>query len=443
MLSISWSPQKFPQGFARRLWYHNGIMTKQTTENIELTTLPNGVRVVSEMVPYVQSASVGLWVGVGSRDEEEAQRGISHFIEHMLFKGTQRRTAREIADAIESRGGHLNAFTGKETTCYEARVLAEDVPLVIDILTDMFRHSLFDPEEIAREKGVVIEEIKMYEDTPEELVHDIFEQTLYPTHPLGQPVIGSEATVSAATRDDITGYIGRRYRPDRIVVSAAGNLEHAQLVALVEQTLGDMAGIAPERELERPTPSGENRTIERDVEQIHFVLGNSAYSKAEKQRYSLSILNNVLGGNMSSRLFQEIREKRGLAYSIGSYGRSYQDGGFFCVYGGTSPTTYEQVLELTRAEFLNVRKHGLSEDELTKAKTQVRGALVLGLESMNARMNRYGESLLSYGRVIPMSEVLTEYEAVSHESIAEVTAQVLDDSAITLAAIGAFGAEAE
>jgi predicted Zn-dependent peptidase len=420
----------------------NKQMSKQTTENIELTTLPNGVRVVSETVPYVQSASVGLWVGVGSRDEDDPQRGISHFIEHMLFKGTQRRTAREIADAIESRGGQINAFTGKESTCYEARVLAEDVPLVIDILTDMFRHSLFDPEEITREKGVVIEEIKMYEDTPEELVHDLFEQTIYPHHPLGQPVIGSEATVAAVTRNDITGYIARRYRPDRIVVSAAGNLEHTQLVDLVVQTLGDLAGLAPDRDLERPLPSGEDRIVERDVEQVHFVLGNAGYSKMEKQRYSLSILNNVLGGNMSSRLFQEVREKRGLAYSIGSYGRSYQDGGFFCVYGGTSPTTYEQVLELTRTEFLKVRRHGLTDDELMKAKTQIRGALVLGLESMNSRMNRYGDSLLSYGRVIPIEEVLADYEAVTHDTIAEVAAQVLDDSAITLTAIGAFSTKA-
>src|SRR5579862_6441463 len=234
-------------------------MKQSSIEAVELTTLPNGLRIVSEMVPYVQSASVGLWVGVGSRDEEDPRRGISHFIEHMLFKGTQRRTAREIADAIESRGGQINAFTGKESTCYEARVLAEDVPLVMDILTDMFRHSLFDPDEISREKGVVIEEIKMYEDTPEELVHDLFEQTLYPHHPLGQPVIGSEATVSAVSRDDITSYIARRYRPDRIVVSAAGNLEHTQLVELAAQTLGDMQGAAPARDLKRPAPSGENR----------------------------------------------------------------------------------------------------------------------------------------------------------------------------------------
>ncbi len=417
-------------------------MSKPTTETIQITTLPNGVRVVSESVTYVQSASVGLWVGVGSRDETDPIRGISHFIEHMLFKGTQRRTARAIADEIESRGGHLNAFTGKETTCYETRVLAEDVPLALDILTDMFRNSLFDAEEMEREKRVVIEEIKMYEDTPEELVHDIFEQTLFEDHPLGQPIIGSDKTVSGLSRDNITGYIANQYRPDRIVVAAAGNLDHDEVVRIAERTLGDLEGTAPLRTGNTPKASGKSKQVKkRDVEQVHFVLGTEGYSKSDKRRYSLSILNNVLGGNMSSRLFQEIREKRGLAYAIGTYGRSYQDGGYFCAYGGTSPDTYEQVLELTRKEFDNVRQNGLTDDELAKAKTQVRGAVVLGLESMNARMNRYGESLLSYGRVIPITEVLAEYEAVTHETIAEVAAQVLDESHLTLTAIGAFSAK--
>ncbi len=401
--------------------------------------LPNGVRVVSEKLTYVQSASVGLWVGVGARDEDDPIRGISHFIEHMLFKGTRRRDARQIADEIESRGGHLNAFTGKETTCYETRVLADDLPLALDILTDMFRNSLLDPDEMEREKRVVLEEIKMYEDTPEEMVHDLFEQTLWRSHPLGKTIIGSEQTVSGLSRDALTGYIETRYRPDRIVVSAAGNLEHGELVALAEKSLGDLEGKAPPRAMRRPRPSGKSKQVrKRDVEQVHFVLGTNAYSKQERERYSLSILNNVLGGNMSSRLFQEIREKRGLAYAIGSYGRSYLDGGFFCVYGGTSPATYAQVVDLTRKEFEKVRKHGLSDDELTKAKTQVRGALVLGLESMNARMNRYGESLLSFGRVIPMAEVLAEYDAVTHESLARVAEQVLDESTMTLTAIGPF-----
>jgi predicted Zn-dependent peptidase len=414
-------------------------MSKQSTDNIELTTLPNGVRVVSETVPYVQSASIGLWVGAGSRDEERPTHGITHFIEHMLFKGTKRRSAREIADEIESRGGHLNAFTGKEATCYEARVLAEHTPLAMDVLTDMLRHSLLDPEELEREKRVVIEEIKMYEDTPEDLVHEVFEQTLFGAHPLGKSVLGTEQSVSGFSHDDLECYLATRYRPDRIVVAAAGNLEHKELVKLAAATLGDLDGTAPPRRKRRPKPSGKSKQVrKRDIEQTHFCLGSCAYSKAEKQRYALSILNNVLGGNMSSRLFQEIREKRGLVYNIGSYGRTYQDGGFFCVYGGTSPETFPQVVELTRAEFENVKQNGLTDDELTKAKTQVRGALVLGLESMSSRMNRYGDSILSYGRVIPMAEILKEYDSVTHESIAKVAHHVLNEAALTQTAIGPF-----
>ncbi|HLJ54868.1 MAG TPA: pitrilysin family protein, partial [Chthonomonadaceae bacterium] len=414
-----------------------GMTLKQPTENIELTTLPNGVRVVSENVPYVQSASVGIFVGVGSRDEEERVRGISHFIEHMLFKGTAKRTAREIADEVESRGGHLNAYTDKESTTYQARVLAEHTPLAIDILTDMLLASLYDPEEMEREKRVVIEEIKMYEDTPEEMVHELFEETLWQSHPLGKSIIGTEETVSGLSRDDLLAHIARRYRPDRIVVSGAGNLDHSELVELADRALGGLTGSAPARELRRPQPSGKSAGKERrDIEQTHFCFGNAGYSKHDPERFALSILNNVLGGNMSSRLFQEIREKRGLAYAIGSYGRSYQDGGHFCVYGGTSPDTYEQVLDLTRKEFAKVRAEGLSEDELTKAKTQVRGALVLGLENMNARMNRYGDSLLAYGRVIPISEILSEYEAVTHDKIAAVAAKALDDSALTVTTVG-------
>jgi predicted Zn-dependent peptidase len=406
---------------------------------VDLTTLANGIRVVSETVPYVRTVSVGLWVGTGARDEEERLRGVSHFIEHMLFKGTPKRTARDIADEIESRGGQLNAFTGKENTCYEARVLAEDLGLAVDVLTDMFRNSLFEPEEMEREKRVVIEEIKMYEDTPEENVHDIFEQTLWRSHPLGKPIVGSAKTVSALSREDVLAYRESRYRPDRIVLAAAGNLEHADLVAMAESVLGDMSGCSERPKQRGAKASGKSRIVrKREIEQVHFCVGTPAFGKQERQRYTLSILNNVLGGNMSSRLFQEIREKRGLAYAIGSYGRAYQEGGFFCVFGGTSPERYQEVLDLTRAEFASVRTSGLTEDELKKAKTQVRGALVLGLESMSARMNRYGDSLLSFNRVIPLDEIMTEYEAVSHESIARVTETVLDEKLLTIAAIGPF-----
>lgn len=420
------------------------MTNRQSTENINITTLSNGLRVVSETVPYVQTVALGIWAGTGSRDETNSQRGISHYIEHMLFKGTARRSAREIADAIESRGGHLNAFTGKETTCYEARVLAEDTPLALDVLCDMFRNSLFDPEEMEREKRVVIEEIKMYEDTPEEHVHDLFEQTLWTSHPLGKSIIGTEQTVSSFQPQDLRGYMETNYCPNRILVVAVGNLEHETLVALVEQALGEMQGEAPKRTLKPVRSSGKSKQVrKRDTEQVHFCMGTTGYTKFQPERYSLSILNNVLGGNMSSRLFQEIREKRGLAYAIGSYTRSYLDGGHFCIYGGTSPDTYEEVKDLIRIEAERVLKEGLQEEELSKAKTQIRGALVLGLEGMSARMNRYAESLLSFGRVIPIDEVMASYNAVSHESIAAVASKVLNPEAHTSTAIGSFPRKAE
>ena len=417
-------------------------MSVQTTEHIKITTLPNGLRIVSEHIPYVKSASIGIFVGAGSRDESDPIRGITHFIEHMMFKGTPDRTARQIADEIESRGGSLNAFTDKEMTAYQIRALAEDTSLAVGILTDMLRNSLHDAEEMEREKRVVIEEIKMYEDSPEETVHDIFEQTLWQSHALGKSIIGSEETVSGLSRANLTEYIATQYRPDKIVLSAVGLVDHDELVKMAEKAFGDLKGTAPTRLIEKPVPSTERKEIsKRDIEQVHFCLGNAAFSKHDEERFSLSILNNVLGGNMSSRLFQEVREKRGLAYAIGSYPRAYQDGGHFCVYGGTSPETYGQVLELTNVEFAKIRKEGISEEELTKAKTQVRGALVLGLESMNARMNRYGEALLSYGRVMPIEEVLTKYEAVSHDSIGAVANVVLNESSLTLTAVGPFEKE--
>jgi predicted Zn-dependent peptidase len=390
-------------------------------------------------VPYVRSASVGLFIGVGSRDEENEISGISHFIEHMLFKGTERRTAHQIADEIESRGGHLNAWTDKEMTTYQARVLAEDTPLAVDILSDMLLHSALDADEMTREKSVVIEEIKMYEDSPEDKVHEVFEETLWRNHPLGRAIIGTEQTVSALTRDNLTNYLATRYVPNRIVVAATGNLEHAEIVELAGKALSLRPREFVAADHKGPKPSGKNKQLrKRDTEQVNFCMGSRGYSKQSPERYAASVVNNVLGGNMSSRLFQEIREKRGLAYSIGSYTRSYRDAGTFCVYGGTSPATYDQVIDLTRTETARVKSEGFTAEELTKAKTQVRGALVLGLESMSSRMNRYGESLLSHGRIIPIEEVLQMYDAVTNDSIRDIANFVFNDELMTLTAIGPF-----
>jgi predicted Zn-dependent peptidase len=407
-------------------------------ENIEITALPNGVRVVSETVPYVQSVSIGIWVGVGERDEDRPVRGITHFIEHMLFKGTSKRDSRQIADEIESRGGSLNAFTDKEYTCYYAKALAEHASIVMDVLTDMLRNSALDPEELGREKGVVIEEIKRYKDTPEDIVHDLFAQTLWTTHPLGRPVIGTEKTVASLERENLVSYISTHYTPDRIVVACSGNLPHDELVRLAGQYLGDMKGTPYLRRHRQPHSSGQSKMLRKRTEQVHFCLGTQGYGQKHEDRYPLTIIDTVLGGNMSSRLFQEIREKRGLAYAIGSYSVSYMEGGLFAVYGGTSPDTFEQVLDLVRKEMENVRKHNLTSDEVSKSKTQIRGALVLGLESMSSRMMRMGKSMIYFGKVIPLTEIMDKINAVSHDDIDRVSNQLFDESRLTLAAVGPF-----
>ncbi len=409
------------------------------TENIEITTLPNGLRVVSETVPYVQSVSVGIWVGVGERDEDTPVLGITHFIEHMLFKGTARRSAREIADEIESRGGSLNAFTDKEYTCYYAKALAEHAGIVMDVLTDMMRNSLLDPEELGREKGVVLEEIKRYKDTPEEMVHDLFAQTLWNKHPLGRPVIGSARTVAKLERENLIEYMKTHYTPERIVVACSGSVPHREIVELADQHLGSIAGKPFVAKRLPPKPSGQSKMVRKRTEQVHFCYGSQGFGQLHEARYPLTILDSVLGGNMSSRLFQEIREKRGLAYAIGSYTVSYMEGGLFAIYGGTSPDTFNQVLDLVRSEIENVKKNNLTGDEVIKAKTQIRGGLVLGLENMSSRMMRMGKSLLYFGRVIPLNEIMEKINAVTHEDIDRVAQTLFGESQLTLAAVGPFG----
>lgn len=412
------------------------------TENVETTLLSNGIRVVSETVPYVQSVSIGIWVGVGSRDETPAEAGITHFIEHMLFKGTHRRTARDIASEIESRGGSLNAFTDKEYTCYYAKALAEDAPIVLDVLADMLTSSALDPSELALERNVVMEEIRRYEDTPDDAVHDLFAQTLWPRHPLGKPIAGTVRTVAKMDRDAVLAYMAAHYTPARIVVSAAGNIAHADVVALAERMLGGIVGTRARATARSPRAAVARKEKRKRTEQVHFCLGSPAYSQTSPERYAFSIVDLALGGNMSSRLFQEIREKRGLVYSIGSYAAAYEQGGYFSVYGGTSPQTYDEVLRLTHEVIASVRENGLDDDEIARVKTQYRGMLVLGLENMSARMMRMGKSLLTYGRVVPLDEVRGLMDAVTPDDVRRVARQVLDPDSITITAVGPFGRSA-
>jgi predicted Zn-dependent peptidase len=302
----------------------------------------------------------------------------------------------------------------------------------------MLRGSLLDPEELARERNVVLEEIKRHKDTPEESVHDVFAEALWGSHPLGLPVIGTARSVGAMQREDVVRYIESRYAPNRIVVAAAGNVPHADVVALAERYLGDLTGTIATRGSNVPQASGRTLMKRKRTAQVHFCLGATGCSQTSDDRYSLMTLDTVLGGNMSSRLFQEIREKRGLAYAIGSYAVSYTESGMFVIHGGTSAATFDEVLELTHKELDTVRQEGLTDDEINKSRTQLRGNLMLGLESMSNRMMRMGKSMLYFGRVPAIDEILTKIEAVSAESIARVAGAALDESAMTLAAIGPF-----
>jgi len=410
-------------------------------ENVSRTTLPNGVRIVTESIPTVQSAAIGLWASAGSRDEEPRLRGISHFLEHMFFKGTERRpSAKHIADEMDALGGYLNAFTDKEYTCYYARVLSEHLGVGLDLLTDMLTGSLFDAEETARERKVVLEEIKRRDDDPEDMVHDLFGETIFPNHALGLPVIGSVETVSAFTPDDLRGYIARRYGAKSLVVAAAGNLEHERVVDFVAAALANLPLGEPNAPLPRPVAAPGLRLYSRPTEQVNFCVGAGAFGQHDEAKYPLAILDSILGGSMGARLFQEIREKRGLAYSVGSYCSTHREGGYFAAYGGTSPENFEQCLSLVREEFAKVRREGVSEAELLRAKNQFRGALIMAQESMSSRMTRLGKSEIYFDKVIPLAEALAKIEAVSVEDVLAVAQAVLpeDPEKLTIAAIGPF-----
>ena len=407
---------------------------------IQREVLPNGVRIVTENITYVQSVALGIWVGVGARDESDKLRGISHVIEHMLFKGTPTRTALQIADQIDSVGGDINAFTSKESTCYYIRILSEHVPLAVDVLADMFLNSNVDPEELAREQNVILEEIKRRDDEPDDLVHDVFAQTLWPDHVLGKSIIGTPETVSGLKSNDLKGYMTEHYTPDTIVVAAAGNLNHDEIVAMVRERFGHLSGTkadwrAPDT---RPLFTPETIYIEKPIEQVNLVIGAPGYSQLSDDKYKLSILDNVLGGSMSSRLFQEIREKRGLAYSVGSYSQSYREGGYFGVYSGTSAKTATQVIDLVRAEFKNVHKNNITQKELDRSKNQFRGSIVMSQEGMNSRMMRIGRNELTYDRVIPVEEIMDKIIAVTLDDIVEVTDYLFGRDEYAMATVGPF-----
>ena len=401
------------------------------------TVLPGGLRVVTESLPAVRSAAFGIWAGVGSRDEDREHAGATHYLEHLLFKGTPRRTALEISAAMDAVGGELNAFTAKEYTCYYARVLDDDLPLAIDVLSDMVTASLIEPREVEAERGVILEEIAMNEDDPSDLVHEAFAALVFGDAPLGRPILGTVDSINSISRDRIAEHYRARYTPDRLVVAAAGNLDHAQVVELTAAAFGaTLAGEAapalPRLGVTQPGAAAGTgvRLVSRPVEQANLVLGCGGLARTDSRRFAL-------GGGMSSRLFQEVREKRGLAYSVYSFSSQLADSGQWGIYAGCLPAKTEEVLAICQEEIAKVIKSGLTDEELDRGKGQLRGSIVLGLEDPSSRMSRLGKSELVYPRLEPVDEILAEIDAVTHDQVRDVAAHVLGQP-MALAVVGPF-----
>jgi predicted Zn-dependent peptidase len=407
---------------------------------IRTTRLGNGIHVVTEWMPGSHSVSIGYWVDAGSRDEDPAIAGASHFLEHLLFKGTATRSAREIAESVEAVGGDMNAFTTKEYTSFYTRLLDDDLELGLDILSDIMWAPAFRPEEIEAERQVILEEILMHEDEPSDLVHELFNDALFPEHPLGRPVLGDRSTITGMTREAIAGYFEALYRPEAIVVAAAGNVEHDQVVAGVERRFAGRPGDRPARHRPPLPPPRSIVVHNRPTEQAHLVVGTRALDRGDDDRFALSVLNQVLGGGMSSRLFQEIRENRGLVYSVYSYRAGYLESGALAIYAGTSPGRAEEVLELIGKELDRLVDSDVSDRELVVAKGHVKGSLALSLEDSAGRMSRIGRSQLVHGTVMTFDELVARTEAVTVDDLRRVTERVVRGERV-LAVVGPFAEE--
>lgn len=409
---------------------------------VNKTVLDNGVRLISESLPSAYSTSVGLWVESGSRDEDPAQGGASHFIEHMAFKGTARRGPLEIARVIDRLGGHANAFTSKENTCFHGRALTEHLAEMVDVLVDIFAHPAYDPVELERERQVILQEIFAVEDTPDDLVHVLFGQNFWPDHPLGRPVLGTVETVTALGRDTVMERLAAAYVPANLVVAAAGALSHDDLLNLLAEPLGKLP-VRPsplDRRPPRHTP-GLNVTA-RPSEQAHVVLGAPAPGAAEPERFASALLNIILGGNMSSRLFQEVRERRGLAYAVFSFQNTYADCGVQSVYLGVAPERAAEAVRVVMDEMARLGSEALDEAELADAKDHLKGSILLAAESTDTRMSRLAKNEFNFGRHKPLSEVIAELEAVTAEQVVALTRDILARDKLAVTVLGPVDPEA-
>ena len=409
----------------------------------------SGLRIVTEEVPSVRSAAVGIWVNVGSRDEAPATAGASHFLEHLLFKGTTSRTALEISSSIESVGGEMNAFTSKEYTCFYARVIDTDLPMAIDVVSDLITSSVVSALDVDAERKVVLEEIAMRDDDPSDLVHDLFSDTYYGDTPIGRPILGTIDSINAMSRNTVFNYYKKKYLPQDLVVAVAGNIKHKRVVAMVEQALSrdnflDVMA-APVIRPNIPIKNSKQQSVGlmyKKSEQAHMFYGMEAVARADERRFAMGVLSAALGGGMSSRLFQEIREKRGLAYSVYSYAQQFAGSGLIGFYAGCNPSKAVEVVEIIRSVLSDVAENGMTHEEIDRAKGAVRGSLVLSQEDTGSRMSRIGKNEIVYGQVMDFDDILTSIDRVSAQDIREIASEFLVKTP-TLALVGPFKNESK
>lgn len=401
-----------------------------------LVTMDNNAQILTETVPHVRSVSIGFFVDTGSRYESPDINGSSHFIEHLMFKGTGRRSAKDIAEELDAVGGQLNAFTTKEYTCYYARVLDEHFDLAVDLLGDMLFASKFDPVDIDRERNVILEEIKMYEDAPDELVHDIFASSIWRGHSLGQTIIGTADVINGLTREELFNYYKNNYNPGRMIVAVAGNISHDAVMKKLRPLFENKEGKARPRQVNTPVTQRHIVCRSKDTEQVHLCVGAPGLKLDHENIYVMQIINTILGGGLSSRLFQEIREQRGLVYSVYSYHSSYHDTGLFGIYAGLSKQNVNEVLDLIFKQVRDIQVNGVKKEELYRAKEQLKGSLFLSLENVNTRMSRLGKSQLYLGKVFSPEEIVNKVNRVTISDIQELAKEVLDPNGFSLASIG-------
>ena len=417
--------------------------------SVRRTVLPSGLRIVTEEVPSVRSAAIGIWVNVGSRDETPAVAGASHFLEHLLFKGTTRRNALEISATIEAVGGEMNAFTSKEYTCFYARVIDTDLPMAIDVVSDLITSSIVSALDVDAERKVVLEEIAMRDDDPSDLVHDLYAETYYGDTQLGRPILGTIKSINDMTRSSVFNYYKKKYLPQDLVVAVAGNIKHKRVVAMVEEALSrdgflNVKG-APQIRPNTPVKTKPVQAVgllTRKTEQAHMFYGMEGVARSDERRFSMGVLASALGGGMSSRLFQEIREKRGLAYSVYAYAQQFAGSGQIGFYAGCNPTKAIEVVEIIREVLADVAENGMSHEEIERAKGAVRGSLVLSQEDSASRMSRIGKNEIVYGQVMGFDDILKAISRVNSTDVREIASEYLTKSP-TLALVGPFKNESK